>query len=65
MIGAIVRSARRAVFIQRAENGQIAGYRVDTSSAGRVLVRVAKANEPYRAADMAIDACPLDTAELP
>jgi hypothetical protein len=60
IVSATVREAQRAAFLRRAESGRIPHYRIDMSAAGRVLVRLEDAREPYRAAAVPTSALLLD-----
>src|SRR5262249_2877163 len=48
---ALAREARRRRFVAEAEAGKIAGYRVDPTEEGKVLVRVVSQGKGYRVAD--------------
>lgn len=60
VVAATVREAQRAAFVRRAARGEVPRYRVDISVAGRVLVRLDEAREPYRAAAVPTSALLLD-----
>ncbi len=60
IVSATVRETQRAAFLRRAESGRIPHYRIDMSAAGRVLVRLEDAREPYRAAAVPTSALLLD-----
>jgi hypothetical protein len=46
-----LRGARRKAFVARVEAGEVEHFRVDTTEAGKVLVRVVPQGEGYRVAD--------------
>jgi hypothetical protein len=52
---AFARAARRRRFVKDAEAGKIAGYRVDPTMEGKVLVRVVAQGQGYRVADFEED----------
>jgi hypothetical protein len=57
---AIAREARRRRFVADAEAGKIAGYRVDATDEGKVLVRVVSQGTGYRVADFEEEIFELD-----
>jgi hypothetical protein len=54
------REARRRVFVAGAEAGNIAGYRIDATDEGKVLVRVVSQGKGYRVADFEEEVFELD-----
>jgi hypothetical protein len=59
---ALARERRRRRFVAGAEAGEIAGYRVDATEEGKVLVRVVSQGEGYRVADFEEEVFELDAA---
>jgi len=47
-----MRDRKRQRFVADTEAGKVAGYRVDPTPEGKVLVRVASQDESYRVADL-------------
>jgi hypothetical protein len=56
------REARRRRFVAEAEDGKVAGYRVDETDEGKVLVRVVAQGKGYRVADFEEEVFELDAA---
>jgi len=59
---AFVREARRRTFVREVEAGNVAGFRVDPSPEGKVLVRVSSLGEGYRVADYREELVDLDAS---
>ena len=57
---ALLRDARRRMFVADVHAGKVAGFRVDESSAGRVLVRITELGEGYRVSNFTEELCELD-----
>ena len=57
---AFAREARRRRFVADAEAGKIAGYRIDATDEGKVLVRVVAQGKGYRVADFEEELFELD-----
>lgn len=57
---AFAREARRRRFVADAEAGKIAGYRIDPTAEGKVLVRVVTQGKGYRVADFEEEVFELD-----
>jgi hypothetical protein len=57
---ALAREARRRRFVADAEAGKIAGYRVDPTNEGKVLIRVVSQGTGYRVADFEEEVFELD-----
>jgi hypothetical protein len=57
---ALAREARRRRFVADAEAGKVAGYRVDPTDEGKVLIRVIAQGKGYRVADFEEDIFELD-----
>ncbi|MFT3766790.1 MAG: hypothetical protein QM820_14935 [Minicystis sp.] len=57
---ALARETRRRRFVEDAESGKIAGYRVDPTEEGKVLVRVVSQGKGYRVADFEEEVYALD-----
>jgi len=57
---AFARSQRRGAFVSQVEAGNVAGYRVESTSEGRALVRMEPAGPGYRVADFDVEVIELD-----
>lgn len=57
---ALLRDARRRAFVGKVHAGEVAGFRVDESPAGRVLVRVTELGQGYRVSNFTEELCELD-----
>lgn len=57
---ATARAARRRTFVADAEAGKIAGYRIDATNEGKVLVRIVAQGKGYRVADFEEEVFELD-----
>lgn len=57
---AVLRDARRRAFVRRVQAGEVAGFRVDQSPAGRVLVRITELGTGYRVSNFTEELCELD-----
>lgn len=56
------RAARRRAFVGEVESGRVAGYRIDETDEGKVLVRVVSQGQGYRVADFEEELYELDDA---
>lgn len=61
---ALLRDARRRAFVADVHAGKVAGFRVDESSAGRVLVRITELGEGYRVSNFTEELCELDESDV-
>jgi hypothetical protein len=57
---ALARETRRRRFVTRVEAGDVAGYRVDPTEEGKVLVRIVAQGQGYRVADFEEEVFDLD-----